>query len=39
MKAGKKPKQGGGAKAQQQQMAQLQAIQREMEKIEIFHLK
>lgn len=34
MKAGKKPKQGGGAKAQQQQMAQLQAIQREMDKVQ-----
>ena len=35
MKAGKKPKQGGGgAKAQQQQMAQLQAIQREMDRVQ-----
>lgn len=35
MKAGKRPKQGGGgAKAQQQQMAQLQAIQREMDRVQ-----
>lgn len=34
MKAGKRPKQGGGAKSQQQQMAQLQAIQREMDRVQ-----
>ncbi|MEE1170303.1 MAG: YbaB/EbfC family nucleoid-associated protein [Anaerovoracaceae bacterium] len=37
MKAGKKPKTGGmkgGAKAQQQQMAQLAAIQKEMDRVQ-----
>ena len=38
MKAGKKPKQGGGmkggAKSQQQQMAQLAAIQKEMDRVQ-----
>lgn len=38
MKAGKKPKQGGarggGAKAQQQQMAQLAALQKEMDRVQ-----
>jgi len=34
MKAGKKPKQGGGQKQMQQQMQQMQAVQKKMEEMQ-----